>query len=604
MRRHALSIALTFVVSMFAATGGAQAVVVNDGGNVAGVALVPGTRSDLTTAGVSTVTSGGSCSDPWLASDLGGPFVPSGGLCWHGGGAVTHGNETFALTWDQHRLSWPTTTNYVEQFLRDVADGTGTLTSPYAVTTQYQDGSAPAGRAGNRSVYGGGCIDFGSTGGSTCRFGSTDGSGTGRDYPSSGCPTSSPNQYCLTDAQLQQYELTAMIQQMGVSGRTQPGYTPLVVLLTPPGVEVCLDSAGHLCSANGASTAQFCSYHSHVNVPGAGEFAYIVQPWTVNTACDEPELPSLPANPTPEQLQTDAGVRLVSPLSQAQIAAIVNPLMNGWFANDGSEISDNAGCRPLGPKSDTVTVGTGSHNPYVLQREFNNAGLIDSNPNTYFGCAPDVLLASTFVVPSAVDQGDLVQFDGSTSVSTLIVPKGGYVWDFGDGTTGIGPSVVHSYRSAGSYSVKLTVTDRGGNVSSLSQTIAVLGATGRPVSPSTSSSGLHVRIQLMPQSLRSVLRGGVAVRVTSNERANGIVTLSISRGAARRAHLRTGRGPLVAIGRGTVSGIAAGTVNLRLRMSQLTAAKLGHLRHVAVTVRLSLVAASGDHLAIDAAGRY
>ena len=42
---------------------------------------------------------------------------------------------------------------------------------------------------------------------------------------------------------------------------------PLVDVLTPPGVEVCLDSAGHVCSANsaaGSTDAQFCSYHSQV----------------------------------------------------------------------------------------------------------------------------------------------------------------------------------------------------------------------------------------------------------------------------------------------------------------------------------------------------
>ena len=33
-----------------------------------GVALVPGTRSTLTTAGVTTVTAGAPCSDPWLAA--------------------------------------------------------------------------------------------------------------------------------------------------------------------------------------------------------------------------------------------------------------------------------------------------------------------------------------------------------------------------------------------------------------------------------------------------------------------------------------------------------------------------------------------------------
>jgi hypothetical protein len=261
-----------------------------------------------------------------------------------------------------------------------------------------------------------------------------------------------------------------------------------------------------------------------------------------------------------------------------------------------------------------------------LQREFNNAGVIESEPNTYFGCAPNVLLAPTFVVPSDVNQGDVVQFDGSTTASTLIVPNAGYAWDFGDGTTATGPSVVHSYATGGTYSVKLTVTDRGGNIRSLTQTIIVLGANGLPVPPGSTPTGtgpgggtpgtgtpgggqanspaLQVRLQLLPQGFRSVLRLGVAVRVSSNQAANGITRVSITRAAARRAHIKAGRGPSVVIGVGTVSGIKDGTVTLHLRLSRAMSTKLKRLRHLALTVRLSLVAAGGHHLAIVAAGRY
>ena len=63
-----------------------------------------------------------------------------------------HSNETFVLTWDPGRRYWSGTKDYVEQFLRDVADGSGTLTSPYALTGQYSDSG---GRAGNTSKFGG-----------------------------------------------------------------------------------------------------------------------------------------------------------------------------------------------------------------------------------------------------------------------------------------------------------------------------------------------------------------------------------------------------------------------------------------------------------------
>ena len=108
----------------------------------------------------------------------------------------------------------------------------------------------------------------------------------------------------------------------------------------------------------------------------------------------------------------------------------------------------------------------------------------------------------------------------------------------------------------------------------------------------------------MPQGLRAMLRVGVAIRVSSNEPADGIATLSISRSAAKRAQIRLGRGATVVIARGTVSGIRHGTVNLHLRLSRVIVAKLKRLGHVTLTVRLALVDARGDHLAIDVAGRY
>lgn len=512
--RVAAALALTFAVSMLVGASGAQAVVVDMGKtgtspvtyptdqvNYVGVALVPGTRSDLVTAKIPTVESSGPCKDPALAPDLNRPKVLETGICSHGG-SVMHGNETFALVWDPIRRYFSGTKGYVEQFLRDVADGSGTLTSPYAVTTQYTDST---GRAGNSSMYGGACDDFGVPGGSACEF--VPGSGAGHNYPVSGCPVSGTtnaiyakgsNDYCLTDAQVKS-ELTSMIEQTGIIGRTQPGYTPTLVLLTPPGVETCLDAAGKLCSATteSAAPAQFCSYHSRVSVGGT-KVDYVVQPWTALAEaegareCDEPGAPVPPETPNEGTLGSEFGAMLVSPLSRSQIAAIVNPELNGWFALDGSEIDDNT-CKPL-VGLDGAIVGK---NTYLLQREFNNGGLLVTDPYAQ-PCEPHVVLEPEFVVPSAINQGKVVEFDGSVSPSSLVVPAAGYAWEFGDGTKGTGPSVEHTYAQGGSYPVKLTLTDRGGYVESVTQTIDVIGPpvnAGLPaISDPTSSSPSNVAV--------------------------------------------------------------------------------------------------------------
>ncbi len=609
-RLPSLAIMLSLLMSLVVTTSAAQAVVLDVNGSRYGVALVPGTS----TSGLPTVTSTVPCSDPWLPHDLGGPGPLSPfALCWQGGGAtpsdaVMHANETFAITWDPIRADWATTRDFVEQFMRDVADASNTFTSPYGLTTQYND---YGGRAQNVSKYGGGCIDYGNSGGSACQFGNTIGTGVGSNYPASACPVGSLSN-CLTDTQIKS-ELTTMVNNMGLVGRLPWGYTPLLVLLTPPGVQVCLDSTSPLCSyyqGSSVSGAQFCSYHSYVTVDNK-PFAYVVQPWTTFSSfpwiygrCDEPNLPPVPPAVSAQQLAQYAGMALVNPVSQGEIAAIVNPWLNGWFGNNGAEVSDN-GCGPGGDPYDAVVVGSSKQNPYFLQPEFNNAGAIEIDPNA-LQCELGVTLAPTFVVPSPIGRGDVVAFDGSVTVSTLMVPGANYHWEFGDGTKSIGPSVVHTYTYGGTYTVTLSVTDRGGNASTISQSIDVLGP-GKPAPPGPPpppSPGLALRAQLMPQGLRSVLRSGLVMRVTSNVQADGIVTLTISRAAARRARIRGGRGPTVTVGRGTVSSIRAGTMTLHLRLSGATAVKLRRLGHVTVTVHLSLFATGGRHIALDIAGRY
>jgi hypothetical protein len=113
-----------------------------------------------------------------------------------------------------------------------------------------------------------------------------------------------------------------------------------------------------------------------------------------------------------------------------------------------------------------------------------------------------------------------------------------------------------------------------------------------------------VHIQLLPQSLKAVLRNGILVRVSSNKAANGIATVTITRRAARKAGIKVGRAGYVRIGLGTVNSITNGTVTLRLHLSPVMAKKLSHLHHVAMTIRLALVSSANDHFAVDAAGKY
>ncbi len=727
-------------------------VIVTVGGNEAGVSLVPSARQYpsttadyLNNAGITVDTSTGSCNDPaastepdilqngtWPVSSS--PFSPQP-LCWHGG-PVMHANETFLLEWEgQAPNSYPASTKkYVQNYLQDVASTSGQLVNPYSDTTQYWDGSASTSRAAYNSLYGGACDDNGTA---TCKWGSLTGSGPGNPLPSGtgdcqngqvtgdnifggvdgGAAVTIENNLCITDSDIR-HEVTSLVDNDGLIAHTQNGYTPIVTVMTPPGVVVCLDSTSKLCSSNSllvppppvintsttggtitpgayqvvityvttsgetmssapatitttgqsstitilsppadpgatgwkayvttpygyvyylqggtnaigqpltlasppvtsqqppAGAAAFCSYHSVVTDPVSGkQVSYVVQPWTAFSICDEPDVPTVPDYSPPSVVEQSAGQRLVSPISQSSMAAIVNPLLNGWFGLDGLEIDDQNACQPQGHGVDTFTFGNSGQSPYYLQRESNNASVVDSDPWTYSGCLPSDVLAPTFVSPSALDQGDTVDLDGSDTASSLGIPNADYKWNFGDGSTGNGPSVEHTFNSAGNFTVTLSVTDRGGNSSTFSQLVEVLGANGQPPAGGSGSGGngsgsnkpLQVHLQLQPQSLKAVLRNGISVRVTSNAAANGIATVVISRKAAKRAHIKVGKGPTVRIGLGSVSSIKNGSVLLRLHLSAATAAKLRHLGHVDMTIRLALVASGNQRIAVDAAASY
>jgi PKD repeat protein len=84
-------------------------------------------------------------------------------------------------------------------------------------------------------------------------------------------------------------------------------------------------------------------------------------------------------------------------------------------------------------------------------------------------------------------------FDGSGSSDTDGTIAS-YAWDFGDGSAAASGAVPeHSYASAGTYSVKLTVTDNRGGTDSVTQAVTVTAPNQKPTAAFTSSAtGLSV----------------------------------------------------------------------------------------------------------------
>lgn len=103
------------------------------------------------------------------------------------------------------------------------------------------------------------------------------------------------------------------------------------------------------------------------------------------------------------------------------------------------------------------------------------------------GCLPVPMFD---VTPTTARAGTELTFDASGSVVSN-VPEGnaavGWSWSFGDGDTGKGQTVTHTYDKAGTYTVKLTVTDSAGRSASIEEPLVVKEALATTTTDTTSS---------------------------------------------------------------------------------------------------------------------
>ena len=88
----------------------------------------------------------------------------------------------------------------------------------------------------------------------------------------------------------------------------------------------------------------------------------------------------------------------------------------------------------------------------------------------HFNCTVESTTAPPVASFTYACGGLTCNFDGSGS-SALDGTITGYAWDFGDGGTGSGVTVSHTYAAAGSYTVVLTVTDDAGATGTDSQVV-------------------------------------------------------------------------------------------------------------------------------------
>lgn len=135
--------------------------------------------------------------------------------------------------------------------------------------------------------------------------------------------------------------------------------------------------------------------------------------------------------------------------------------------------------------------------------------------------------------------GAPIMFDGSKSYDPEGKPIASYAWDFGDGSLGTGPKATHAYASAGTFTVKLTVTDDKGETDTKMAVANVNMGTPQNQPPSAFAGGPYLGGVGMPIPLDGSLSKDPDGTIASYDWAFGDGTTG---SGAKVMHAYTGPG--------------------------------------------------------------
>ncbi|MDX6503991.1 MAG: hypothetical protein QOE29_1116 [Gaiellaceae bacterium] len=231
-------------------------------------------------------------------------------LTYHGG-AVLHDSTTYPIFWTPP--GYPMTAAYqaeVTKYFQDVAAASGSLSTPYSVSTQY---FGDAGPITTQSTFGGPIVLTDPAPANACSV-------TPRIEPDA------PITLCVL-----QHTLVALVQHAAALRGISPGQNAVFFVLTPPGIANCGERA------ISCSYRDFAAYHS-VTPEG---LLYAVHP-----------------SFTPARIEA---------LAHEHIETITDPDGGGWYTDStGQEIAD------LCQDDPTVAQALGS-TTYTLTQEWSNA---------------------------------------------------------------------------------------------------------------------------------------------------------------------------------------------------------------------------------------
>ena len=124
----------------------------------------------------------------------------------------------------------------------------------------------------------------------------------------------------------------------------------------------------------------------------------------------------------------------------------------------------------------TGTGATANHN-YAAEGTYTVKLKVTDNSGGVSEVSHDITVTDPNALPTAAFTSSTTDLTASLNGSTSTDPDGtiaSYTWDFGDGTTGSGATIDHGYAAAGTYDVKLTVTDNRGATAEVTHSVKVI----------------------------------------------------------------------------------------------------------------------------------
>lgn len=224
---------------------------------------------------------------------------------------------------------------------------------------------------------------------------------------------------------------------------------------------------GKIIGFGNSATGNSTSHDRHVYLRNNGQLTFGVYPGAARTVTSPQSYNNGQWHHVVASLSPTAGMSLyVDGTKVASDPAVTstNPY-NGYWRVGGDTVTSWPGAPTSGYLSgtiDEVAIYNSPLSDVQVTQHYADSGNGASVPNTppvaAFTADTNTPLQATF------DAGQSSDPDGSLT---------GYRWDFGDGTSDIGTTPTHRYAAAGTYQVRLTVTDDDGGTNTLTKDVTV-----------------------------------------------------------------------------------------------------------------------------------